>query len=229
MVRCPAVCRWAPGLLLASYGGVLADRYERVTVMMMARVGQRGADDRDWPARVATDAPIGFVLALAALSAVPLAPYQPAAGRPDPESLGRRTWPPPTRSSPRCRTWWSACPGIGGLLRLTSGSVIGVVANAASFAVAAALVSRLRVRSRGGGEAEGGTWQQLTAGLKALAAQPVAVAVILFSALDSAVYGASTVLYVPLSVRLGTGAEGYGYLLAGRRSAGCSARAWRTG
>jgi len=41
------------------------------------------------------------------------------------------------------------------------------------------------------------------------------VAVILFCALDSAIYGAATVLYVPLSVRLGTGADGYGYLLAG--------------
>ena len=106
-------------------------------------------------------------------------------------------------------------PGIGGLLLLTGRPVIGVAINAASFAAAAVLVARLRVRSRGGGEADGGTLQQLTAGFKALGAQPVAVAVILFCALDSAVYGASTVLYVPLSVRLGTGADGYGYLLAG--------------
>jgi hypothetical protein len=35
----------------------------------------------------------------------------------------------------------------------------------------------------------------------------------LFAALDSAAYGASTVLYVPLSVRLGTGPDGYSYLL----------------
>ena len=47
--------------------------------------------------------------------------------------------------------------------------------------------------------------QQWKAGLRTLADRPVAVAVVLFCALDSAVYGASTVLYVPLSVRLGTG------------------------
>ena len=35
------VCRWAPGLLLASYGGVIADRYQRTTVMTVRR----------WPAR----------------------------------------------------------------------------------------------------------------------------------------------------------------------------------
>jgi nitrate/nitrite transporter NarK len=31
-----AVCRWGPSLLLASYGGVLADRYQRVTVLIVS-------------------------------------------------------------------------------------------------------------------------------------------------------------------------------------------------
>ena len=66
-------------------------------------------------------------------------------------------------------------------------------------------------------------------GVRALAAQPLAIAVVLFCALDSAVYGAASVLYVPLSVRLGTGPNGYSYLLAGPRSARCSAPGWRTG
>ena len=30
------VCRWAPGLLLASYGGVIADRYERVHLLIVS-------------------------------------------------------------------------------------------------------------------------------------------------------------------------------------------------
>ena len=30
------VCRWAPGLLLTSYGGVIADRYQRTTVMTVS-------------------------------------------------------------------------------------------------------------------------------------------------------------------------------------------------
>jgi hypothetical protein len=52
-------------------------------------------------------------------------------------------------------------------------------------------------------------------GVKALGAQPVALVLVVFCALDSAVYGASTVVYVPLSVRLGTGPDGYSYLLSG--------------
>src|SRR6202012_6048318 len=106
-------------------------------------------------------------------------------------------------------------PGIGGLLLLTVRPVISVVISAASYLIAAVVISRLRVRSRGGGEAGGSTLQELTPGLRALVAQPVALAVILFCALDSAVYGATTVLYVPLSIRLGTGPNGYSYLLAG--------------
>src|SRR5689334_21331805 len=30
------ICRWGPNLLLASYGGVLADRYERVNVLVVS-------------------------------------------------------------------------------------------------------------------------------------------------------------------------------------------------
>jgi len=86
----------------------------------------------------------------------------------------------------------------------------------------AALVVRLRVRSRGGAGADDDiiqqfddTIQQFKAGFSALAAQPVAMAVILFCALGSAVYGASTVLHAPLSVQLGAGASGHACLLAG--------------
>ena len=106
-------------------------------------------------------------------------------------------------------------PGIGGLLLLTGQPTIGVAINAASFLVAAALVARLRVRSTGSAAEEGNALQQFAVGLKALGAQPVALAIILFCALDSAVYGATSVLYAPLSIRLGTGANGYSYLLAG--------------
>jgi MFS family permease len=209
------ICRWGPGLLLASYGGVLADRYERVTVMVVSALAS-AANMTAMAVVVAVRAPVGFVLALAALSAAALTPYQPAAGALTPEVVG-------AKDLAAANAIFSALqnlvvvlgPAFGGLLLLTGKPVIGVVINAASFAAAAAIVGRLRVRSRGGASAEGSTVRQLAAGFKALGAQPVALALVLFCALDSAVYGASTVLYVPLSIRLGTGPDGYGYLLAG--------------
>jgi len=209
-----AACRWGPSLLLASYGGVLADRYQRTTVMVFSALAS-AVLMADLAVVVAADAPVAFVLAISALSSVALAPYQPAAGALTPEIVGER-------DLAATNSIFSALdnlvvivgPGIGGLLLLTGRPVIGVAINAASFAAAAAIITRLRVRSRGGGHAEDSTVQQWAAGLRSLAGQPVAVAVILFCALSFAVYGAATVLYVPLSVRLGTGSDGYGYLLA---------------
>ena len=210
-----ALCRWGPSLLLASYGGVLADRYQRTTVMAVSALAC-AVLMAGMAVVVGNDAPVAFVLAISALSSVALAPYPAAAGALTPEIVGEQ-------DLAAANSIFSALeslvvvvgPAVGGLLLLTGRPVIGVVINAASFAVAAALVTRLRVRSRGGGSAEDSTARQWVTGLKSLAAQPVAVAVILFCALDSAVYGAASVLYVPLSVRLGTGPNGYSYLTAG--------------
>ncbi len=209
------ICRWAPGLLLASYGGVIADRFDRITILIVSSLAS-GLLMTGMTVVVGTGAAPGLILALTALSSAVLAPYRPAAGALTPEVVGER-------DLAAANSIFSALenlvvvagPGIGGLLLLTGRPVIGVAVNAASFGVAAALVARLRVRSRGGGSAGESALAQLATGLKALAARPVAIAVILFAALDSAVYGASTVLYVPLSIRLGTGANGYSYLLAG--------------
>ena len=208
-------CRWGPGLLLASYGGVIADCYQRTTVLIVSSLAC-AVLMTGMAVVVGLNAPVGLVLALLALTAVALVPYRPAAGALTPEIVGEK-------DLAAANSIFSALeslvvvvgPGIGGLLLLTGRPVIGVAINAASFVIAAGVIAQLRVRSTGGGAADGNALQQWTAGLKALAAQPVALAIILFCALDSAVYGASTVLYVPLSIRLGTGANGYSYLLAG--------------
>jgi MFS family permease len=209
------VCRWGPGLLLASYGGVLADRYERVTILIVSSLAAC-ALMTGMAVVVAADAPVGLVLALTVLSSTVLTPYRPAAGALTPEVVGEK-------DLVAANAIFSAMenlvvvlgPAIGGLLLLTGRPVIGVAVNAASFAAAAAIIVRLRVRSRGGASTEGSGWHQWVTGIKALGARPVAVVLVLFAALDSAVYGAATVLYVPLSVRLGTGTNGYSYLLAG--------------
>jgi MFS family permease len=209
------ICRWAPGLLLASYGGVIADRYERVTLLIMSALAS-AALMTGMALVVAFDGPVSLILALLALSAVALAPYRPAAGALTPETVGEN-------DLAAANSIFSALenlvvvvgPGVGGLLLLAGRPVIGVAINAASFAAAAAVLTRLRVRSRGGGAGDGNALEQLAVGLRALAAKRVALAIILLCALDSAVYGASTVLYVPLSIRLGSGPNGYSYLLAG--------------
>ena len=212
-VAATGICRWAPGLLLTSYGGVIADRYQRTTVMVVSALAS-AVIMAGMAVAVATGAPVWVILALIVLSAVALTPYRPAAGALTPEIVGER-------DLAAANSIFSALeslvvvvgPGIGGLLLLTGRPVIAVGINAASFAIAAAGVARLRIRSTGGAE-EGNALRQLADGLRALGARPAALAVIIFAALDSAVYGASSVVYVPLSIRLGTGVNGYSYLLA---------------
>lgn len=208
------ICRWAPGLVLASYGGVIADRYPRTTVMIVSSLAAAVLMG-GMAVVVATDAPVILILILLALSAAALAPYRPAAGALTPEIVGEKDLAAANSIFAALENLVIVIgPGIGGLLLLTGQPVIGVAINAASFLIAAGLIARLRVRSTGGAS-DGNALQQLAAGFKALRVQPIAVVVILFCALDSAVYGASTVIYIPLSIRLGTGANGYSYLLAG--------------
>jgi MFS family permease len=209
------ICRWGPNLVLASYAGVIADRYQRTTVMiasaLLSAVLMTGM-----AVAVATNAPIAYLLVIVALSSIALSPYRPAAGALTPEIVGERDLTAANSIFAGLENLVVVLgPGIGGLLLLTGRPAIGVAINAASFAVAALIVARLKVRSKGSGAEDGNAWQQFTAGLKALVSQPVALAIILLASLDTAVYGATTVLYVPLSERLGTGPNGYSYLLAG--------------
>ena len=209
------ICRWAPGLLLSSYGGVIADRYQRVTILIVSALAS-AVVMTGLAVAVGGHGPVVVILALVALAAVVLTPYQPAAGALIPEVVGED-------DLAAANSIFSALenlvvvmgPGIGGLLLLTGRPVIGVAVNAASFVIAAVIVARLSVRSTGDGATDGNAVQQLTVGLKALVAQRTALVIVLFCALDSAIYGASTVLFVPLSIRLGTGPSGYSYLLAG--------------
>src|ERR1700758_906122 len=209
------ICRFGPGLLLASYGGVLADRYQRATVLIVSAL-VNAVLTTGIAIAVGAGSSIAPVLALTVLSSIATVPYRPAAGALTPDVVGERDLAAANSIFATLENLMIVVgPAIGGLLLLTGRPVIGVAVNAASFAVAAAIIARLRVRSRGGASAGESAARQWLGGFKALAAQPVAVAVMMFCALDSAVYGASSVLYVPLSVRLGTGANGYSYLLAG--------------
>ena len=62
-----AVCRWGPGLLLASYGGVIADRYQRTTVMIVSSLAS-AVLMIGMAVVVGLDAPVSLVLAISALS-----------------------------------------------------------------------------------------------------------------------------------------------------------------
>ena len=216
MITVTTACGWVPRMLLSTYAGVLADRYERTRLMLVSAlscfvVGLLLA------AVVLADGPIVLLLGLHVLTAVCATFYSPAARALIPEAV-------PERDLAAANALFAVIenvvvvvgPALGGLLLLTGEPALGVAFNALSFLGAASLVRSIRLRSSGGAaEEEGdGLRAQLMTGLSALRSEPVAMVLVLYTALDSAVFGATTVLFVPLSERFGTGTEGYGYLTA---------------
>ncbi|MDQ1704418.1 MAG: hypothetical protein QOF18_784 [Frankiaceae bacterium] len=207
---------WVPRLVFSVYAGVLADRYERTRVMLgsalasfVAMVGVALV--------VAGNGPIALALALGAVAASFATGYRPAAGALVPEVVGEGDLIAANAIFGALESLVVVLgPGIGGLLILAGSPAAGITLNALSFLAAALVVVRLRVRSRGTAGAQGeSVLVQLGAGFGALLRERVALVLVVYCCLDSAVYAASTVIYVPLSERLGTGSGGYSYLIAG--------------
>jgi MFS family permease len=225
-VAAATACRWIPGLVFASLGGVVADRVERTRVMVISALVSAALVGLI-AVVVATDGPLVLLLLLSALAATAYVPYRPAAGALTPDVVDEKELVAANGLFSALESLTVVLgPAVGGLLLLTGQPTTAIVLNAMSFLVAALCVSRVRTKSKGGGgEAGEGIGRQLADGFAALGKQRIAAVLILFCALDSAIFGASTVLYAPISVHLGTGVTGYSYLLAGSALGGLLAAA----
>lgn len=205
---------WIPRILFSPYAGVLADRFERTrTLLVSALLGlvlMAGV-----ALVMATGGPVVVVLILAAATAAVGTVYLPASGALISETVGADDLAAANGLFGMLENLVVIVgPAVGGLLLLLGRPVAGILFNLATFAVAAGLISRLRVRSTGMAGADGERLvTQVAAGMAALRGHARARTLVAFCALGTAVYGASTVLYVPMSERFGTGADGYSYLL----------------
>ena len=207
---------WIPRLLCSAYAGVLADRFERTRVMLTSAMSSFVAMIAV-AFVVAKSGPPIVALGFGALACALATGYRPAAGAIVPDVVNERELVTANAVFGGLENLVVVLgPGIGGLLLLAGSPAAGITLNALSFLAAALLVLQLRVRSVGGAGAQGeSVLAQFGDGFRALRKAPMVVVLIAFCYLDSAVYGASTVIYVPLSERLGTGSTGYSYLIAG--------------
>lgn len=207
---------WVPRMVCSAYAGVLADRYERTRVMLVSSLASFLAMS-GVALVVARGGPPALALALGAVACSFATGYRPAAGAIVPEIVTERELVTANAVFGGLENLVVVLgPGIGGLLLLAGSPAAGITLNALSFLAAALLVVRLDVRSRGDAGAAGEhVLAQLAAGVRALREVPTVLVLVVFCYLDSAVYGAATVIYVPLSERLGTGSTGYSYLIAG--------------
>jgi MFS family permease len=211
--------RFVPALLFSTYGGVIAERTERVRLMigadLLCALWQGGL-----AIVAATGAPVVLALVLVALTASTNVVYNPAVAATIPSVVGEDDLVAANALNGTIDNLVVIVgPAVGAALLLIGSPATAFAVNAGSFVLSAALVSRMRARSRPVDVTEEGTagpLAQMAVGVRAILGLRAARTLVAFCALVSFVYGTDTVLLVAVSEhRLGTGPEGFGYLLAG--------------
>jgi CRP-like cAMP-binding protein/predicted MFS family arabinose efflux permease len=218
-VGAAGLVRFLPSLLLSPYSGVVVERSDRFRLLFFTNslclVWQCGM-----AAVALAHGPVLLALAFAGLTSSTAIFEMPAVGATVPTLV-------PESDLVSANALQSTIdnlvivvgPAIGAVLLLAGSAGIVFFVNAASFGVAAMLVTRIRYRSSKVDVTEGGSagvLRQLAVGVKAILGARSARALVALCALVSFIYGTDTVLFVGVSAhKLGTGANGFGYLLAG--------------
>lgn len=211
--------RFLPTLLLGAYSGVLAERFERVRLMVSLDLACCGLM-ACLAAVAALRGPALLAIAFGAASSVVASPYLPAVTAITPQLVHEDDLAAAnTVRSTIDNLVIVAGPGLGALLLVLGSPTAAFAANAASFLASAVVVSAITACSRPVDVTEGGTsgpWRQMLVGIRALAGSGSAVLLVVYCLVTSFIYGTDTVLFVVVSQRrLDSGAHGYGYLLAG--------------
>jgi predicted MFS family arabinose efflux permease len=223
-VGAATIGRFVPALLFSAYGGVLADRFERVRLMVVLDAASF-AIMLALALETAVHAPVLLAIATAALTSTIGTAYEPAVAALTPQLVGERDL---GSANALRNTIDNICviagPGLGAALLLVGSAPFAILVNALTFLLSAVVVSRMTARSTPvdvteGGEA--GAFKQMLVGARTIVSSPSASVLVAYSIIATFVFGIDTVLFVVLSRDvLGTGAEGYGYLLAGLGAGG---------
>jgi len=218
-VGAAGIVRFVPALVLSPYAGVVAERMERIRLMAgsdwLCAAWQLGL-----AMVAAADGPVALGLLFSALTSATNVVYEPAVEATIPSLVEEDDL---VAANALNGTIYSlvvvAGPAMGAGLLLLGPPEIAFAVNAGSFIASALIVMRIRTRSRPVDVTDAGTagpLKQLTVGVRTIMNLSAARTLVAFCALVSFVYGTDTVLFIAASEeKLGTGAEGFGYLLAG--------------
>ena len=218
-VAAAGLTRTITGLVCSPYGGVIAERTERIRLMVGADLGcalwQASA-----AVAAAAGAPVVVVLVFTSLTAATNVVYGPAVAATIPSLVGEDDLVAANALNDTIDNLVVvAGPGVGALLLLVGSPAVVFGLNAVSFVGSAVLVGRITIRSRPVDVTDGGTsgvLRQVTVGARTIVSLRAARVLVGFCALVSFAYGIDSVMFVAASAhRLGTGAEGFGYLLGG--------------
>jgi len=215
-VGAATICRLLPYVLLGPFGGVIADRHPRRTVLVIGSV-LRLALMLVLAAVVAGDGPIAVILAIVAVASAAGSAERPAALALLPRLVGEARIGPANALLHTVQDLAVVVgPAIGALIFAVSSASAAFIANAGTFAIAAVLFATLgrpktpvaMAESRGGGAG-------FAEGLRTARVTPFVVPLFVLVAMVEFTYGAQTVqlvIYADKSLNMGTG--GYGVLLA---------------
>src|SRR5436305_4265197 len=146
-VGAAGVVRFVSALVLSPYGGVIAERTERIRVMIASDLGcavwQAGA-----AVTAAVGGPVVLVLVLAALTAATSVVYPPAVAATIPSMVDEDDLVAANALNDTIENLVViAGPAIGAVMLLLGSPAAAFAVNAGSFLVSAFLVSRIRTRN----------------------------------------------------------------------------------
>ena len=219
-VGAATVCRLVPYVLLGPFGGVIADRYRRRTVLLAGDV-LRMLVMAALAATVASGGPVVLVIAFTALASAAACAERPAAMALLPRLVGETRLGPANALLHTVQDLGVLIgPAIGAVLLGVAPAWVAFAATGAVFAVSAVLVSAMRPDAAPAGGRSSGVGQ-LAEGLRAVRTTAFTPWLIVIVAMVEFTYGAQTVqLVVYATHSLGLGSGGYGVLLAAAGAGG---------
>lgn len=207
--------RMVPRFFASLYAGVIAERLERVRLMVTADL-LRAAVMAAMAVAAALDGPPWLVLALAGLISILGSVYDPATAAMVPQVLGEESLAAGNALTETINNVAIVVgPAVGALVLLSGSPALVMGLDALTFVVSAVLVRRMSARSTPSDLSDsGGPVKQVMVGVRAITGSVSAAILVSFTIVTTALFGVDTVLFVFLSKdKLGTGATGYGYLL----------------
>jgi MFS family permease len=226
-VAAAALSRLLPALLFSPYAGVLGDRFERIRLMILL-----DGVNTVWltllAVAVVVHGPVALAIAISVASALTDTPYRSAEAAALPSIAGEEHLAAANAMNGTIQNLTIlAGPALGALLLLAGPASVVFGIDAATFVVSALLLRACRTRSGGAPAAteRSGAFAQITVGFRAITKSPVVLLLTVFCALDSFYAGITKVLFVSISIHVGTGATGYGYLLTAFGAGGVLAAA----
>lgn len=221
--------RFIPQLLFSPYAGVLAERFERIRLMVSCDL-LAAASQGALTLLVLAEGPAAPMIALAAVTALAMTPYEPAVAAVTPQIVDEDDLAAANSIRGVIENIVQvAGPALGALLLFVAPAWSVFAVDGASYLVSALIVTRMSVRSRPVDVTEGGTagpLRQMAVGLREIAHSRAVALLVALSVLASMVYGIDTVLFVGASEeRLGLGPDGFGILMTGLAAGGLLAAA----